>query len=171
MIILGSSVYIYVYVLSLIAPVSLEGILARLRAPPRRQKDLWNSVSQWVNMLPSMTLWMLRHVPRLGQLPILNPVWSVESRAHQLPPTPPWAFRPAKTLTAPVFIPHSDAFMECSLLPLQLSSSHESLHVLPWPATSAFAHLSLFNPLLHFGQGQPGMVLNNMFSSVVFLLP
>lgn len=55
MIILGSSVYIYVYVLTWIAPVSLEGILARLRAPPRRQKDLWNSMSQWVSMLPFMT--------------------------------------------------------------------------------------------------------------------
>lgn len=55
MIILGSSVYIYVYVLSLIAPASLEGTLAILRAPPRRQKGLWNSMSQWVNMLPSMT--------------------------------------------------------------------------------------------------------------------
>lgn len=98
---LGSSgVSIYTYVLNLIAPMCLERTLVvRSRALPKGQKDQCDYVPVGHRASFSDPFEQLRHVLRSGQLPILNTVWSVDPRAHQLDPTPTWAFEQAHAFT------------------------------------------------------------------------
>ena len=123
----SSGVYIYLYMLNLIALVSQEGSSSQIQVPAQEAEGPWwlcdhsGHLASFFNSLEQ-----LRMCPDWANFQCLEcGLWSLPASSH-----PNLSFKQVNTLMVPwehaLFIPYLDSLLESSLC-LQLSSSYQSL--------------------------------------------
>ena len=154
----SSGVYIYLYILNLIALVSWKGSSSQIQGPAQEAEWRWwlcdhsGHLASFFNSLEQ-----LRMCPDWANFQCLEcGLWSPLASSH-----PNLSLKQANTLTVPwehaLFIPHLGSLLESSLC-LQLSSSYQSLVCFSKPSTPAFACFSVFLASVAFlaGMAWPG---------------